>query len=78
MFSIYSPRRGGRVLLTDRHIRRLHNIDGAIVVEVESDDGEVLFTVTGRRAPTDPARARQLVMSLVANRRAASSPNTAA
>lgn len=66
------------MLLTERHVVAIHNIDSAVVLEVETDDAERLFVVTGRNAPADPAAARQLVMSLVANRRAASRPKIVA
>lgn len=66
------------MLLSERHIREVHNTDASIVLEVETHDGEVLFVVTGRGAPAEPAAARQLVMSLVAKRRQASSPKAAA
>lgn len=77
MVSIHCPRHGARVLLSDRHVRALHNTPSGIVLEVECDDGARVFVVTGRAAG-GPAEARQLVMSFVANRRRASSPNTVA
>lgn len=58
------------MLLTERHIVAIHNTAAGIVLEVETDNGERIFVVTGRGATErpDPAAARQLVMSLVANR----------
>ena len=53
MLSVHSPRRGTRVLLTDRHVRAVHNTGSGIVLEVETDDGERLFVVTGRALDGD-------------------------
>lgn len=78
MFAAHCPRHGSRVLLSERQIRALHTTDGGIVIEAECDDGERIFVVTGRRAAADPVASRQLVMSLVAKRRQAASPKTAA
>lgn len=77
MVSIHCPRHGSRVLLSDRHVRALHNTRAGIVLEVECDDGARVHVVTGRAAG-DARAAGQLVMSLVANRRRASSPNSVA
>lgn len=77
MVSIHCPRHGARVLLTERHVRALHNTPSGVVLEVECDDGARVYVVTGRGA-AGPAEARQLVMSLVANRRRASSPKAVA
>ena len=47
------------MLLTERHVRALHNTADDIVLEVETDDGERLFVVTGRALDGDgPARLR--------------------
>ncbi|MGH4013108.1 MAG: hypothetical protein ACRDSL_04095 [Pseudonocardiaceae bacterium] len=78
MFAVHCPRHGSRVLLSERQIRALHTTDAGIVIEAECDDGERVFVVTGRRAPADLAASRQLVMSLVANRRQAATPKTVA
>jgi hypothetical protein len=53
MLSVHSPRRGTRVLLTERHVRAVHNTGAGIVLEVETDDGERLFVVTGRALAGD-------------------------
>ncbi len=53
MLSVHSPQRGTRVLLTERHIRAVHNTGSGIVLEVETDDGERLFVVTGRALDGD-------------------------
>lgn len=78
MIAAYCPRHGSQVLLTERRIRAMHNIDSGIVMELECYDGERFFVVTGRGSPGDPAAARQLVMSLVANRNQTTNPNTVA
>ncbi|MPZ64035.1 MAG: hypothetical protein GEU83_00415 [Pseudonocardiaceae bacterium] len=78
MVSVYCPRHGSRVLLTERQVRALHNTDAGIVMELECYDSERIFVVTGRGAPADPVAARSLVMSVVANRHHAASPKTVA
>ena len=78
MFAVHCPRHGSRVLLSERRIRALHHTDNGIVIEAECYDGERVFVVTGRRAPADVAESRQLVMSLVANRRQATRPKSVA
>lgn len=78
MFAVHCPRHGSRVLLSERRIRALHHTDNGIVIEAECYDGERVFVVTGRRAPADVVESRQLVMSLVANRRQATRPKSVA
>lgn len=84
MFAVHCPRHGSRVLLSERRIRALHHTDSGLVMEAECYDGERVFVVTGRRAPATPATppelaaSRQLVMSLVANRRQAARPKSVA
>ncbi|PZS33572.1 MAG: hypothetical protein DLM59_06375 [Pseudonocardiales bacterium] len=58
MFSAYCPRHGSEVLFGERRIRRLQNIDGVILVEVECYDGERITIVTGRgrRGPSSSAQ----------------------
>ena len=55
MFAAYCPRHRSNVLFTERRIRRLDNVDGAILMEVECYDGERIKIVTGRRRrPASP------------------------
>jgi hypothetical protein len=78
MVTAYCPRHGSRVLLSERRIRALHHTETGIVMELECYDGERVFVVTGRDAPSDPAAARQLVMSVVAERHRAAGPKAVA
>ena len=78
MFAVHCPRHGDRVLLSERRIRALHHTDSGIVIEAECYDGERVYVVTGGQAPSDLAASRQLVMSLVANRRQAARPKSVA
>jgi len=48
MFAVYCPRHGTEVLLDERRIRGLTNVEGAILVELECYDGELILLVTGR------------------------------
>jgi len=48
MFAVHCPRHGSEVLLDQRRIRGLTNLEGAIVVELECYDGERILLVTGR------------------------------
>ena len=53
MLTVHSPRRGARVLLTERHVHAVHNTPSGIVLEVVTDDRERLFVVTGRALDGD-------------------------
>lgn len=57
MLSVYCPRHGERVLLTERRVRAVHNTDDGIVLEVECYDGQRIFLATGRTI-TDGGRDR--------------------
>ncbi len=77
MLSVHSPRRGTRVLLTERHIRAVHITGSGIVLDVETDDGERLFVVTGRALDGDdrsPLHDARVAIAEVVSRRAGRSP----
>jgi hypothetical protein len=50
MLTAYCPRHEARVILSERHIRALHNTPDGVVIEVECHDGERIMLVTGRAA----------------------------
>lgn len=50
MFVVHCPQHGGKVLLGLSRIRRMVNLRGLIVVELECHDGARILHVTGRRA----------------------------
>jgi hypothetical protein len=50
MIAIKCPTHGSRVLLTERHIRRLVNTERGIFVDVECTCGTHVMLRTGRKA----------------------------
>ena len=50
MIAIKCPTHGSRVLLTERHIRRLVNTERGIFVDVECTCGTHVMLKTGRKA----------------------------
>ena len=49
MFAAYCPRHHSKILFSESEIRRLTNVDGSILVEVQCFDGERIVLHTGRR-----------------------------
>ena len=49
MFTIDCPTHGSKVLLTERRIRGLRNVDAGILLEVECYCGHRALILTGRR-----------------------------
>ena len=55
MIAIKCPTHGSRVLLSERHIRRLVNTKRGIFVDVECTCGTHVLLRTGRKATAVPA-----------------------
>lgn len=49
MFTAYCPRHRSNILFSESEIRRLTNVGGEIIVEVDCFDGERIVLHTGRR-----------------------------
>ncbi|MDN5751287.1 MAG: hypothetical protein L0H64_22755 [Pseudonocardia sp.] len=71
MFTVFCPRHGTRVLLSERRVRAVHNTADGIVVEIECHDGARILTVTGRALDGSAAdRATSARRAIAAVRRA--------
>ncbi len=73
MLTVYCPRHRSRVLLSDQHIRAVHNTVHGIVIEVECFDGERILMVTGASidaaAPAERVRRARRAVAEVRQRR---------